>query len=654
MTRDILPILFPRKALDGHSRRATLSVAQAAGRRGFPFRRHGSLANEGRGSGVIGNIGNIERRFGTRHRHLAWACVDATAWATAIIAATATRLSITVGGLRQGHWHPGQLLMLSGLCAAITLLLSLTPRFHHMRSRRGSAEDARNVVLSWLTVVPIAGFANYFMFGRPVPSSAFLLSMPLALTLMLGARMVWRLALDSVRRPQLDESHARVVVLGAGRGGEQIIRAMLHDPDSGYVPVALLDDDPAMTNRLIEGVRVLGTRHDLVEVTTSTRATELLIAIPTAGSELVREMDAAATMAGLTIRVLPTTSELLGMLSLDDIRELTPADLLGRDEVSVDIESILAYIQDKRVLVTGAGGSIGSELCRQLAKLSPSELFLLDRDETALHSVQLSMEGKALLDTPNLIVADIRDTERIEQVFAFYKPDVVFHTAALKHLTLLENNPDEGMKTNVWGTKNLLNAALRHDVAHFVNVSTDKAADPTSVLGATKLMAERLTAQAAAEASGTFVSVRFGNVLGSRGSVLPTFVEQIKIGGPITITHPDVTRYFMTIPEAVRLILQAGAIGEAGEIMILDMGEPVKIKDLADRLIQQSGKEIAIDFTGLRPGEKLHEILISQFEVGVTRAHKKINHTVGSTDLDIRPLLNEELAKLVSTKASVS
>lgn len=579
-----------------------------------------------------------------RRRHLLWATVDATAWGLTLVAMTAARLSLNIGGPRYSA-----LFALMAATGATQIALSLFPRFHHMRARRGSTEDAQNVLLSWLAVIPVIAVTNFVFLSRPVPTSAFLLGLPLALSLMLGTRFSWRLFLDWVRRPELDDASTRVVVLGAGRGGEQIIQAMMRDPESAFVPVALLDDDLGMSNRAINGVKVRGTRHDLAEVAKAYNATELLIAIPTAGSELVREMNESVAEAGLGIRVLPTTSQMMGLLSVDDIRELTPADLLGRDEVKVDVDSILDYVRGKRVLVTGGGGSIGSELCRQLSKLSPAELFILDRDETALHGVQLSIEGKALLDTPNLIVADIRDADRVNEIFATYKPDVVFHTAALKHLTLLEQNAEEGVKTNVRGTSNLLNAAVVNNVDHFVNVSTDKAANPTSVLGATKLIAERLTALAGQRGSGTYVSVRFGNVLGSRGSVLPTFREQIAIGGPITITHEDVTRYFMTIPEAVRLVLQAGAIGEAGEIMVLDMGDPVKIKDLATQLIRQSGKRITIEYTGLRPGEKMHEKLIASDEIGTTRQHPKITHAIGSTNLDISDLVTPELALAIKS-----
>ncbi len=583
---------------------------------------------------------SFSRSLTGRYRHFVLAAVDTAAWLVTLLAATATRHSI--GG---GEIDYRGIAALAALAAATVFLLSLTPRFHHSRTRRGSVADAQDVFLTWIIVAPILAIANYYLFGRPVPTSAFLLGLPLALMLMMGARMAWRVVYDYLRRPAFDRFRTRVIVFGAGEGAEQIIRAMLRDPDSSYVPVAVLDDDTSLANRSIDGVRVRGTRHDLARIAKDTQASELLIAIPSASSELVRKLDETADELGLKTRVLPSTTELLGLLQIGDIRELTPADLLGREEVTVDLESIIQYVTGKRVLVTGAGGSIGSELCRQLFQLAPSALFMLDRDETALHGVQLSIEGRALLDTPNLIVADIRDIKRVTEVFEKCRPEVVFHTAALKHLTLLEHHPSEGIKTNVNGTRNLLDAALAVGVDHFVNISTDKAADPTSVLGATKLMAERFTARAAQEASGVFVSVRFGNVLGSRGSVLPTFREQIALGGPITITDPDVTRYFMTIPEAVRLVLQAGAIGEAGEIMILDMGQPVKIAHLAEQLIRQSGKHIQVVYTGLREGEKLHEVLVSNAEDGVTRQHPRITHTAGSTELNIDAMIPDGLAE---------
>jgi dTDP-glucose 4,6-dehydratase len=516
-------------------------------------------------------------------------------------------------------------LMLVAAAAHALAALAVVPTYG--LNRIGTGGDAESVVNTWVvSSFPIV-LANVFIDPQPVPNFALFLAIPTALLLMFAVRFAWRRVRD--RRAMRVTDLRRVLVFGAGDGGEQIIRAMKQDPDSIFQPVGVIDDHKAKQGRLVHGVKVLGGRDTLPEIAKAVSAEVLLMAVPSANSQLVGEIDDIAVAADLEMLVLPTTSELINNLRLSDIRELTEQDLLGRAEVDVDVHQITGVITGKIVLVTGAGGSIGSELCRQLYNLAPERMIMLDRDETALHGVQLSIEGKALLDTPDLVVADIRDRERIFEVFERDRPEVVFHTAALKHLTLLENNPDEGVKTNASGTKNLLDAAEQIGVERFVNVSTDKAADPTSVLGRTKLMAERLTAATAARADGTYVSVRFGNVLGSRGSVLPTFRSQIESGGPITVTDPEVTRYFMTIPEAVRLVLQASAIGRPGEIMVLDMGEPVKIVDMAKRLIRHSGKRVDIVYTGLRPGEKLHEVLIASGEEGIRRDHPRITHTMG-------------------------
>ena len=334
-------------------------------------------------------------------------------------------------------------------------------------------------------------------------------------------------------------------------------------------------------------------------------------------------------LAGTAVRVkvLPPLGELIGESpGLRDLRDLDMDDILGRHQVQTDLTEVAAYLAGRRVLVTGAGGSIGSELCRQIHRLSPARLGMLDRDESALHALQLSIDGRGLLSTRDLILADIRDRTALAAVFAEFQPEVVFHAAALKHLSMLQMYPDEGVKTNVIGTQNVLAAAGTAGVSVFVNISTDKAADPTSVLGSTKRCAEQLTAQAALDYAGRYVSVRFGNVLGSRGSVLTAFTEQIRQGGPVTVTDPDVTRYFMTIPEAVQLVLQAGALGGDGEVMVLDMGTPVSIKSVAEQLIAMSGKRIAIEYTGLRPGEKLHEVLASAVEDLRPTAHPLISH----------------------------
>ena len=448
-----------------------------------------------------------------------------------------------------------------------------------------------------------------------------------ALSLMVVARGARRVRNQRLRRSSVRFDREPVVVFGAGDGGEQIVRAMLGNAKGTYQPVAILDDDPAKGNLRIEGVPVLGTRADLEAVSQSTGSNVFVIAIPTAGAATIRSVAQHAEDLGLDVRVLPPTQELVdGIVSLSDLREISEADLLGRRTIDTDLDAIASYLTGQRVLVTGAGGSIGSELCRQISRFAPAELVMVDRDETSLHGLQLTLEGHALLDHPNLVVADIRDAARLDEVFEEHDPTVVFHAAALKHLPLLEMYAEEGWKTNVLGTNNVLRAAARSGVTHLVNVSTDKAADPTSVLGYTKRLAEQLTAWYANRSQGDWVSVRFGNVLGSRGSMLRTFRAQVDAGGPITVTHPDVTRFFMTPQEACQLVIQAGAVGQRGEVLVLDMGEPVRILDVAQRLAATAPAPIEIQFTGLRAGEKLHEDLISADELDIRRAHPLISH----------------------------
>jgi FlaA1/EpsC-like NDP-sugar epimerase len=310
-------------------------------------------------------------------------------------------------------------------------------------------------------------------------------------------------------------------------------------------------------------------------------------------------------------------------LSMDGV-DLPLGDLLGRDQIDTDLDAVAGYLGGRRVLVLGAGGSIGSELCRQLHRFGPAELMMLDRDESALHAVQLSLHGRSLLDSPEVILADLRDTHGIRAIFASRRPHVVFHAAALKHLPLLERYPGEAVKTNIWGTLTVLECA--HSVERFVNISTDKAANPVSVLGYSKRITERLTAYTAATTGGNFVSVRFGNVLGSRGSVLTAFSAQIACGGPITVTDPDVTRYLMTAHEAAQLVIQAAAIGHGGEALVLDMGKPVRIAELARQLADAARRPIEITYTGLRPGEKLHEDLFAVGEVDQRPSHPHISH----------------------------
>lgn len=504
------------------------------------------------------------------------------------------------------------LLVAALLVAAAQVVIGRLAGLYIHRWRYGTFEEVGAATLSAGALTAVATVVN--LFGRPLPVSVPLLAGPVALCGMIAGRAAWRVLLERATRPS-EESSERVIVFGAGDGGLQVVRAMLSSPNSPYIPVALLDDNPDLRNLRVKSVRVVGGRAWIKTAAERFRATKLVVAVPSASSELMRDLVALADEAGLGTLVLPPVAELFGSaVQLGDIRELTEADLLGRRELNTDVEQVAGYLTGRRVLVTGAGGSIGSELCRQLHKFAPASVVMLDRDESALQAVQISIEGRGLLDSRDLVVASIRDRDRLVEVFQEHRPEVVFHAAALKHLSLLEMHPEEGFKTNVLGTQNMLSVCAEFGVETFVNISTDKAADSTSVLGRTKRLAEQLTAHAALEASGTYLSVRFGNVLGSRGSVIPLFRAQIERGGPVTVTHPDVTRFFMTIEEACQLVIQAGASSASGEVMVLDMGEPVPIVDLARRLIAESDRRIDIQFTGLRPGEKLHEVLFGPDE----------------------------------------
>jgi FlaA1/EpsC-like NDP-sugar epimerase len=551
-------------------------------------------------------------------RFVAILLVDLGIWAAAMILATFLRYEFEFSPV---HWI--DLVKILPIVFFIHSVLGAYEGLYVGRWSFGSFEEvaalARCVTVTGLfvTVVDIQ--------PRWVPITAPAIATSIALVSMGGVRYAWRLALERRRRPDETEA-ARMVIFGAGDAGAQVITGMLRNPESRYLPVAIIDDDARKQHLRIRNVPVKGRRDDLPRVAKEFAAELMLIAIPSADAALVRELSEIGVQAGLQVRVLPPVSELLdGRVGESDIRPLTEADLLGRREIDTDIAAIAGFLSGRRVLVTGAGGSIGSELCRQVARFEPAQLAMLDRDESALQAVQLSIEGRALLDSRDLIVADLRDRPRVEEVFREHQPEVVFHAAALKHLPLLEMHPEEGVKTNVHGTLTLLEIALRHGVDRFVNVSTDKAADPTSVLGYTKRITERLTAAADDIGTGTYLSVRFGNVLGSRGSVLTTFRSQIEAGGPVTVTHPDVARYFMTIEEAVQLVIQAGAIGANGDVLVLEMGDRVRITDLARRLIEAAETPVEIVYTGLRPGEKVQEVLVGQGEVSESTSHELIS-----------------------------
>jgi len=591
----------------------------------------------------------VTERF--RGRRQLWLTLfDCGAWGLALSIAALARMDFAASLVPWMH-----VLIAWLLVAAIHIAVGWVGHLHHGRAALGSLEE-----MMLLGVVTGAAGSTLFAINLVLPNLLLPRSVPLvagfmAIAAMSWGRASWRRWSEFERSPGRDTAPA-VLILGAGDAGRQLIRSMQREAARNWRPVALLDDDLRKRHLRMHGVPVLGTSNDIAEVAASTGASMLAVAIPSADAALIRKASDAAAAVDLDVKVLPAVSELLDdRVGIRDMRDIEITDLLGRHQVEVDLEAIASYLTGRRVLVTGAGGSIGSELCRQIHRWKPSELIMLDRDESALHALQLSIYGRALLDSPEVILADIRDAETIMALFMQRRPEVVFHAAALKHLPMLEQYPGEAVKTNVWGTLTVLEAARSCGVERFVNISTDKAADPCSVLGYSKRIAEGLTAAVAAETAGVYLSVRFGNVLGSRGSVLTSFAAQIASGGPVTVTHPEVTRFFMTVHEAVQLVIQAAAIGRDGEALVLDMGEPVRIDDVARRLIDLSGNPLEVHYTGLRHGEKLHEARFGAGEPDHRPFHPLVSHVgVPVADLEqfLRQASSSNAAAMVSTLES--
>ncbi|MET0423599.1 MAG: nucleoside-diphosphate sugar epimerase/dehydratase [Actinoplanes sp.] len=559
-----------------------------------------------------------DRREVFQYRRLLPLLVDGLAWAAGVILAVLTRYEFDLDAERIAGAVFAAL-----IAVALQTGLGYSRYLYRGRYAFGSFDEVR---VAWQTTVLTALLLLVLdlLLTRPVPASAPVVGGMVALVVMLAARYVNRMRAQRRSRPD-SRVAGRVLLFGGGSAGRILLQNMLSDPNGRYLPIGVLDDDPTKRRLHLYGVPVLGDRTELAAVVARTAATTVVFAVANADAELVRDIRDATLAAGARFMVVPSVSELMDRgVDVRDIREVQVADLLGRHQIDTDLDTIAGYLTGKRVLVTGAGGSIGSELCRQISRFHPAELMMLDRDESALQAVQLSLDTRAQLTDPSVILASLRDVDRIREIFHSRRPEVVFHAAALKHLPLLQRYPGEAVKTNVWGTLAVL--AASEGVERFVNISTDKAANPTSVLGYSKRITERLTAHAALTAPGTFLSVRFGNVLGSRGSVLGTFAAQIADGGPITVTHPDVTRFFMTIQEAVHLVVQAAAIGRDGEALVLEMGEPVRIAEVARQMIQLAPSPVEIRYTGLRPGEKLVEELFGAGEVDLRPLHPLISH----------------------------
>jgi FlaA1/EpsC-like NDP-sugar epimerase len=472
----------------------------------------------------------------------------------------------------------------------------------------------------------LRGYVPFKAFPRSILISDYVLS----LVLLGSLRISKRVYLEGLKGTlKLDKEKSRVLIIGAGNAGEQIVREMLRNKNSSYLPIGFIDDDPAKQGINIHGIKVLGKREDIPPNIHESRVDEVLIAIPSASSKQIKEIVEIIRNSSAIekIRILPSIADLLdGKVTITDIHEISLDDLLGRDKREVDSKAIQEFTHDKRVLITGAAGSIGFEIVKAVLQFEPKTLVLLDNDDTEIFNLLGRLRSSEDKIIP--VIGDVRDEAKIRSVFNKYAPQIVMHSAAYKHVPLMESFPEEAVKTNVLGTKILAEVSLKSGVEKFVLISTDKAINPVSVMGATKRVGEELLKALNTKNKTKFISVRFGNVLGSRGSVIPVFHEQIKRGGPVVVTHPEMKRYFMSISEAVLLVLEAAASGLGGEVFVLDMGEPIKIVDLAKEMIRLSGHEPDIDipivFSKVRPGEKIFEELFGTEEDVEPTAYKKI------------------------------
>lgn len=493
-----------------------------------------------------------------------------------------------------------------------------------------------------IQIVFAAGTANaisisyLFLMQSNLPRSIYVLSFILDILLIGGSRFgykVTRKALNGnpfvFKKNGITKIQKKVLVIGAGEAGAMVIKELKNHPELNTKPLAILDDDKEKHKRKINGVPVLGSIEEVETVTKALGIDEIIIAIPSAKRKDIRKTIDLCKDTKCKLKILPGVYELIdGKVSVKQIRDVQIEDLLGRDPVSLNIEEISGYLKDKVVLVTGGGGSIGSELCRQIARFKPELILILDIYENNAYNLQLELARTYPNVKTNILIASVRDKGRLNSIFETYKPQVVFHAAAHKHVPLMEDNPTEAIKNNVFGTLNVAECSDKYGVEKFVLISTDKAVNPANVMGATKRVAEMIVQAMDRYSDTKFAAVRFGNVLGSSGSVIPLFKNQIAGGGPVTVTHPGIIRYFMTIPEAAQLVIEAGAMADGGEVFVLDMGEPVKIIDLARDLIRLSGfepgEDIGIEITGLRPGEKLYEELFMEEETLKNTKHHKI------------------------------
>ena len=501
------------------------------------------------------------------------------------------------------------------------------------------------VALFFLRVYP--PFTPFMRPGLPFPRSTLIVDFIICTFLIGSLRVSKRILLEGVKGPfKTGGEKIKVLIYGAGGAGEQITREMLRSKNSNYMPIGFIDDDPAKQRIKIHGVKVLGKKDDIQRIVKDNKIDEVLIALPTVHSSEIKQIVKNIGNSSLikNLKILPSVTDLIdGKVTLADIQEIQLEDLLGRAPVKIDFGAIKNFIQDKKVLITGAGGSIGSELAKSILKFNPQSLVIFDIDETDIFHLVYDLKSYNQEIVP--VIGDIKDKTKMSSIFEKFSPQIVLHSAAYKHVPVLELYPEEAIKTNILGTKILAELSIQYQVEKFIFISTDKAINPTSVMGATKRTGEEFIKVLNRKNETKFISVRFGNVLGSRGSVIPVFQKQLKKGGPITVTHPKMERYFMSTSEAVLLVLEASALGQGGEVFVLDMGKPIKIVDLAEEMIRLSGYEPNVDipivFTSIRPGEKLFEEVLSAEEGVESTKYDKILRARSSSPAEPKVLLEK-------------
>ena len=521
-----------------------------------------------------------------------------------------------------------------------TIIIFYIFRLYHSLWAFAGESELQNVIVACFVSSAVNGVGLYAVKveARAVPNSYYFMYCFLLITLIFASRFSYRFMRSFKHKKQNKKNAIRVMIIGAGEAGNAIIKEIVNSNFSTMSIACIIDDDPKKWGSYIQGIRVAGGRDKILECVDVYNVDEIFVAIPSASKKVISEILDVCKETECKLRSLPGIYQLVnGEVNVSQLRDVEVEDLLGREPIRVDLDSILGYVSGKVVMVTGGGGSIGSELCRQIAQHKPKKLILVDIYENNAYDVQQEL----LYKHPDLdlvvLIASVRNTNRMNTIFETYKPQIVYHAAAHKHVPLMETSPNEAIKNNVFGTWKTAQAAAYYGTEKFVMISTDKAVNPTNIMGASKRICEMIVQTFNRHYDTEFVAVRFGNVLGSNGSVIPLFKKQIAQGGPVTVTHPDIIRYFMTIPEAVSLVLQAGAYAKGGEIFVLDMGEPVKILDLAKNLIRLSGykvdEDIQIEFTGLRPGEKLYEELLME-EEGLQDTANKMIHIGKPIEID--------------------